>query len=251
MFVVGVILLIVAGVLGYLSQSAKNKLLEMAGAETFTAASLKETADAVAKEIGAGSFRQKGEVKGVVRTEKPLVSELKQISCVYYESSVREEYEEVYYERDSQGREQRRTRTHTKELRDNRAGVPFYVEDATGRILVRPDGAEWDPETVVNEFQPGGIPQLGMMLNSNTRFVGTRYREVVVPLGKRVYVLGEATDAGGLGITKPEKEGKFLISLKSEEQLSSEAKSASSGYRIGALLCALVGLGLMVADLVS
>jgi E3 Ubiquitin ligase len=130
--------------------------------------------------------------------------------------------------------------------------VPFYVEDSSGRILVEPDGAEWDPETLVDEFQPGGLPQqLLQQMVSNTRFVGTRYRERIVPLQKRAYLLGEARDAGGLALRKPEKGGRFLISLKSEEQLVESAKSSAQGFKIGAMVCALLGAGLLLAGLVS
>jgi hypothetical protein len=65
---------------------------------------------------GAGSIGQLApgtmvEVKGTLRVRSPLVAEFSQRPCAYFKSEI--EREEVYYERDSQGRDQRRTRTTT------------------------------------------------------------------------------------------------------------------------------------------
>ena len=65
---------------------------------------------------GAGSVAQMApgaivEVKGTLRVPAPLTAEFSQQLCAYYKCEI--EREEVYYERDSQGRDQRRTRTTT------------------------------------------------------------------------------------------------------------------------------------------
>jgi hypothetical protein len=84
MEIAGVVVWVVAGVLFWLSRRAAGQLAEMASTETSSAASLQETAGAVAKEIGAGSFSQRCELKGVIQTDKPLYSGLRQAPCVYY-----------------------------------------------------------------------------------------------------------------------------------------------------------------------
>src|SRR5215212_8121197 len=65
---------------------------------------------------GAGSIGQLApgtmvEVKGTLRVRSPLVAEFSQQPCAYFKSEI--EREEVYYERDSQGRDQRKTLTTT------------------------------------------------------------------------------------------------------------------------------------------
>ena len=57
--------------------------------------------------------------------------------------------EETYYERDSQGRDQRRTRT-TTVYQDMKYGQ-CLVEDQTGRVGIDFDGAEVEAVEVVNE----------------------------------------------------------------------------------------------------
>jgi len=65
---------------------------------------------------GAGSVGQLApgtavEVKGTLRVRVPLAAEFSQQPAAWYQSEI--EREETYYERDSNGRDQRRTRTTT------------------------------------------------------------------------------------------------------------------------------------------
>jgi hypothetical protein len=244
---IGVILLLVSVGLVFAYRSAKAKMLDMASAETFTAASLKETADAVAKEIGEGSFNQICEVKGMIKCNIPLTSELKKIPCVYYSASIVEEYEETYYERDSQGVDQRRTRTKTHTVSSNSQQTDFYVQDQTGKIQIVAEGANWDPEVTCSEVRQS-IPSQSY---HNTRYVSTRYTESAVPVDKLVYILGQARDAGGLSVRKPEAGKRFIISLKSEEELAEKAKGSLGTYQLGAMICAGIGAVLVVYGLVA
>jgi hypothetical protein len=238
MWIAGVVLIVLGAVFFYLQRSASGRLLEMAGAETATSASLKETADAVAKELGPGSFNQICELKGVIACDKPLLSEIRQIPCVYYRSQVTREYEEEIHERDPRtGQRHTRRERRTETVSSNTRQIEFHVEDQTGRTLVRPEGVEWDEEKAIDELRP---PEPMMMMTAPT-FRGTRYTEYVVPVGRRVYALGEARDSEGLALRKPEKGGRFLISLKSEEELSAAAKSSAALYKVLAPLFAIGG----------
>jgi hypothetical protein len=214
----------------------------MTGTETFTAQVLKETADAIAKELGPGSFTQACEVKGVVACDKPLTSDIKHLPCVYFRSLVTQEFKEVYYERDSQGREHRRTRSRTETVSDLTRSIEFYVEDGTGRTLVSPEGAALDCEQVANETRPGQAPLINISFGPGSSHFVMRHQEWILPVGRRVYVLGEARDQGGaLSVRKPEKGGKYLISLKSEEELTQSALGSVKIFGVLAPLC--LGLG--------
>jgi hypothetical protein len=59
-------------------------------------------------------------------------------------------------------------------------------------------------------------------------------------------VLGEAMDAGGaLAVRKPaKKDARFLISVRSEEELVRKAGSAVKGLSIAAAVCLVVGVAL-------
>jgi hypothetical protein len=256
-FIIGAVL--VLGALGLFlgSGSQKKKLLQIQGTETSTAKQLADLAADVGKEIGAGSFNQVSEVKGTIECARPLSSELSGTSCVYYSMSVTREYEETYWETDSQGNRQRRTRRGSESVASNSRSCAFEVRDATGTITVEPDGAKFVDEKVFSQFDAGAGGSLsfgsfrftvGSLLMGDRRTIGFRLEESAIPVGRQVYVLGEAVDTDGrLRIQKPAKKGAaFMVSLKSEEQLVKGAKGLSSGLRIAGIVAAAAGAVIIV-----
>lgn len=262
--IVGIALLILGGVLLLVRRSQQGKLLEILGTKTSTAQELIKAAEYVAERLGErGSFKQVTEVKGVLKCDNPLRSEIAQEPCVYYSMTVTREYEESYWETDSQTKQQvRKTRRSSDVVSQNSQRIPFWVEDATGPTWVNPEGADIDSVQVIDKFESntGGIIALGgfsfnvgslvgQML-SDTRTLGYRFREHILPIGRQVYVLGEAADSTGtVQIQKPSTKGKFIISLKSEEELVRSTKSTIQWLLVGAVACGLAGLGLIVAGL--
>src|SRR5262245_28738454 len=113
MWIVGAILLAIGIGLIIARWYQHNKLQQIKATETSTAQELQELAKGVADEIGAGSFNQVTEVKGAIRCDHPLESELAKVSCVYYHMTVTRRYEEEYYDTDSNGNRVRRRRTGT------------------------------------------------------------------------------------------------------------------------------------------
>jgi hypothetical protein len=232
MVVVGVVLLVVAGVLLLIRRSRQSKLRRITGTETSTAKELAELASSVSQELGGRTgFSQAAEVKGLAKCDSPLTSEVASQSCVYYDMRVTREYEETYYETDSQsGRRVQKTRRSSDTVAQNSQRVSFWVEDRTGRIKVDPSGADLDSVQVVDRFEPapsggtisfGGfaldVGVLALGTGSGTRTLGYRFRESILPVDRQVYVLGEATDSPGeLTIQAPRDKGRpFIISLKS------------------------------------
>lgn len=252
---------LVAAAVGLLlgSGSQRRKVYEMKSTETSTAADLKSLADTVAKEIGAGSFNQATEVKGAIECDAPLTGELSGRPCVHYAMSVVREWEETVWKTDSQGRRAQETRKGSDTVASNTRGVRFRVRDATGAVDVDPAGAKIDGEKAVARFQPGepssGSIQMGGFRidlpafgGGGRRTVGYRCEETIVPVGARVYVLGEAVDAGGsLVVRKPaKKDARFVISLRSEEELVRRAGGAARGLSIAAAISAVAGVALAV-----
>ena len=84
----------------------------------------------------------------------PLKAEFSGQPSAYYKSEI--EREETYYERDSNGRDQRKTRTTT--VYSNMKYGQCLVEDASGKVGIDFDGAEVEAVQVVNEptAPPGG-----------------------------------------------------------------------------------------------
>jgi len=145
--------------------------------------------------------------------------------------------------------------------------VPFWVRDPTGEMGVHPAGAEIEGEQVIDRFQPedfrgqlGTITLAGLSFSfsappvtGDRRTLGYRFQESVLPLERHVYVLGVASDASGeLAIQTPREKGqRFLISVKSEEALVASSRSAKRWLQLGAVVCVLFGLVLLLASLNS
>jgi hypothetical protein len=255
--ITGIVLLLAAVGLYLGSRSQKKRLGEMSATQTSSAAELAELAAAVAKDIGPGSFNQIAEVKGRIECSAPLVSELSQTSCVYYSMSVTREYEETYWERDADDHQVQRTRRGSESMSSNVRKVPFLVRDSSGTIEVDPEGAKIFDEKVFSEFQQGEArgdgfrfggfsfnPSSFAALSGGRRTIGYRFEESAIPVGRDIYVLGEAVDSGGrLRVCKPGTKGaSFIVSLKSEEQLAAGAKSTATGLSIAAIVAGVLGV---------
>ncbi len=259
--IAGIVLILIAVGLYFGSKSQKKRLGEMAATQTSSATELAELAAAVAKDIGPGSFNQITEVKGTIECAAPLVSELSETSCVHYSMSVTREYEETYWENDSEGHQVQRTRRGSESVASNTRSVPFLIRDSTGTIEVDPDGAKIFDEKVFSQFQQGEVGGDGYRFGQfsfgssfasfagGRRTIGYRFEESAIPLGRALYVLGEAVDTGGrLRVAKPGKKGaSFIVSLKTEEQLAAGAQSTAKGLFIAAIVVAVLGVvGLVV-----
>ena len=261
-WIFGLVFLLLAAGLSIAALFQKKRLDLMTATETATAAELRSLAESVAGEIGRGSFNQLVEVKGQVGGENPLVSELTRTPCVYYSMQVSREYEETYYETDSNRNQVRRQRRARETVAQNTRSCPFEVEDATGRVGVDPTGAKIIAEKLLDRFEPGEPRSgsvslgpfsldLGSLVGGGRRTIGYRYEESVIPVGKPVYVVGEATDTptGQIVIrkpTRPTKGGGFLVSTKSEEQLTQSAQRTAKWLLVGSAVSAAAGV-VMVA----
>ena len=91
--------------------------------------------------------------------------------------------------------------------------LPFYMEDDTGRVLVRPEGALFHISKSKQEFSGAfGIGTPADMRGSNTRVT-----EDLIAEGARVYVLGKARPEK-TGSTVAEKIRKELGALKKDKK---------------------------------
>jgi hypothetical protein len=249
LFVVGPFLIV-----SYLKQ--KKKAEAISGIETTTAAALKEIWQGVAGEIGSGSFEEPAEVKGMLECGNPIESEIAKQSCAYYRMSVTRKWEETYYETDSEGNRQRKTRQGSDTVSSNTRSVPFLVRDDTGTVKVNPNGAKIDGDRVVDRFEPESAASSGtisfgnfslslggLSTTSGRRTLGYQFSETILPLNRRLYILGSASDSSGeLMIQKPREKGQFIISLKSEEELIKSSQSGMKWSLIGAIACFAVGI---------
>ncbi len=263
--IIGAILIGVGVLLIFLRTKKQGMLLEIKSIQTSTAKELTEMCASINQELGTtGGFRQLAEVKGIIKCDTPLTAELSKQPCVYYDMKVEERYEETYWDKDANGNQVRKTRTGNTTVSSNSQRVNFYVEDATGRIQVNPNGADIDPVQVVNKYEPHTANQTrisfgGFSLNltagstGDRKILGYEYTEKIIPLDRSVYVLGEATDSSGaLMIQQPQEKGKpYIITLKSEEELTKSTESAIKGFMIGAIVCWVLGAAAIVFGILS
>ncbi|HBC76892.1 MAG: hypothetical protein A2008_03435 [Candidatus Wallbacteria bacterium GWC2_49_35] len=266
--VIGVILIIIGVVCIFMKKSSQKKLMALSLTDTYTAAKLLELQKTIAGEMGAGSFRQLAEVKGVIECPDPLTAELSKEKCLYYKSEVDIEYEENYYQENQQTKSRElKTRRTSENITRVERGVDFYLKDDTGKVRINPAGAELDLTKSVDRFEPatnvnysngaiswGGFSfSVGSNYSDYTRegrkILGYKFSEYIFPLKQKIFVIGEATDSmGELQISKPTTDdGVFVISNKSEEQLAKEAKSSAQTLDIASKACFAIGAIMAVA----
>ena len=84
------------------------------------------------------------------------------------------------------------------------------------------------------------------------RTLGYQFTERILPLNRRLYVLGAASDSSGeLVIQKPREKGQFIISLKSEEELLKSSKSGMTWSLVGSIACFVIGIGCIILDVLN
>lgn len=262
MWIFGLLLLVAAAGLfyGYITQ--KRRLSAMQATDMVDVAHLRQVAESMTAGVGAGSLLYRAEVKGKVVCDAPLDAELTGSQCIYYAMKVEREYEETYYTTDQQGRRVRQTRRASEVVASNTRSVPFAVQDATGQMPVEPDGAHFVAEKVLSRFEQnpghqGGVLRMGQwsiavptsLGQDDRRTLGYRYEEEAIRVGSPIYVLGEATDRHGeLRLLRPHDDGEFIVSVKSEEELARQGKRSMIGMLIGAIACAIIGIGMIIAE---
>jgi hypothetical protein len=264
-WIFGVVFFLLAAGLLIAARFQKRRLDLMTSTETSTAAELRALAQSVAGEIGPGSFNQMVEVKGVIRCENPLHSELARVPCVHYSMQVTREYEETHWETDSKGNQVRRQHRASETMAENTRSCTFEVEDATGRVSVDPTGATITAEKACDRFERGesrsgslsvgdwSFDLVSPLADRGGRTLGYRYLESVVPVGRPVFVLGEATDAEGQLVirkpARPSKGGGFLVSTRSEEQLTQSARRNAKWLVVGTAVSAAGGTAMVLLGL--
>jgi len=180
------------------------------------------------------------ELKGTAETDAPLTSYLAEQSCVYYSWDVQEHWSRTVTETytDSQGKTQTRTRYESGWATVANGGemTPFYLKDDYGVVLVRPEGAKIEPQTIFRKSCSQGDPlyyakgPAHSVPDSDHRRLFTEH---AILLHAPLYVVGHARERAD--IVAPEiaadKDAElFLISTRSESQVSKRMRWASLGW---------------------
>jgi E3 Ubiquitin ligase len=113
--------------------------------------------------------------------------------------TITRQYEGMYHEWDQQGRMVTRTRQGSDEVASNERLTLFQIEDQTGRITIDPTDGQLTTEKVQSRVEPGSWRDVAYSIatGAGSRTLGYEYEEWAIPVGHRLYVLGEATDTSG------------------------------------------------------
>jgi hypothetical protein len=247
MVVGGILLLIAAVVCYFIARGQAGKLRAMNAADTYTAQMLSDLHSRVTGSLGAEALAQPCDLEGLIESDAPLIAPLSKTPCVAYTYSVTREYEEDVTSTDSEGKQSTQTQrgSETLESEDRRAN--FWIRDATGRSLVVPESADLDLVETSNRFEVAPTPGFG-----RRRELGRRSVEQTLAVGTQVYVLGCAVDYQGQpAISRSPKDSKarFLISRRSERELTQSAASWSRNLYYVAAGAGIIGLVLIVLGL--
>lgn len=181
------------------------------------------------------------EVKGTIRCEAPLAGEFSQKPCVYFKAEI--ERKEV---RRSGGKRQ----THYVTEQSTERHAPFHVEDESGRVLVRGEGAEIETTLVFNEDASTGAQMVASALLTITGAGSSerRMKEHILAPDVPIYVLGTvAEDRAIAAAPKGAKVKDFIVTTQSEEERASSSRFSARVW-LGVALALFAGA---IASLVA
>lgn len=192
-----------------------------------------------------GVFVGMTELKGTAEAAEPLTSFLAARACVHYTWNVEESWSRLETESYTDSKGNTKTRVVRKSgwttVAHGGESIPFYLQDNTGVVLVRPDGAKLEAAPFFSEtvgrtaalYYAKG-PAQSIPDSDHQR----RFGEQGLALHAPLYVIGPARERAD--VVAPEiaanKEAElYLISTRSEEKV----KSAMGGW---AWLWGILGL---------
>ncbi|MDX2226842.1 MAG: LemA family protein [Verrucomicrobiae bacterium] len=176
-----------------------------------------------------GVFVGQVEVRGTAESSGPLTSFLAGVANVYYTYEISEHWSRTVTESytDSDGRRKTRTKTESgwKTVDSETKMIPFYLQDDTGLLLIRPEGAKVEAVTVFEQtcsraeaLYYGKGPAGGVPDSTGRR----RFVEKALTLHVPLFVIGKARerqDVVAPEIAQDPDAEMFLISTRSEEQV--------------------------------
>lgn len=191
------------------------------------------------------------ELKGTAESDSPLTSYVCEQPCVYYAWEVQEKWSRTVTETytDSDGKTQTRTREESgwKTVAEGGETIPFYLQDDCGFILIQPDGAKLEPIFLLDRTCGRGDP-LYYAKGPEDAIANSDYRrtftEKAIPLHQQLYIVGQARERSDIiapEIAADKKAPMFLISTRSEEQVSSGLGWAFWGWVFFGLALAVGG----------
>jgi hypothetical protein len=180
------------------------------------------------------------ELKGTAEVAQPLTSFLAEAPCVHFHWSVQEHWSRTVTETYTDEKGNTRTRTRHESgwttIAENGQMIPFYLQDDCGEVLVRPEGAKIEPAEMFDLTVGIGDPLYygkGPAMPVPNSDFRRRFYEAGIRHHAKVYLVGQARerqDVVAPEIAADDNAPMFLISTRSEEQVSSGMKWGERGW---------------------
>lgn len=246
----------------FLQRQQKQKLQNVKAARPTTVQELQDTAKAIDEAMGGGNWRDYVKLRGQIASDQPLLSEIKQESCVYYHTQVTQDYETVTYKRDPETSQRtKETKRSTETLVNQTRSVPFLLKDQTGQILIEPAGADFEKVEILNQFEPATADVRTLQMGpfsfqvptppTGRQVLGYRYQESIVPIGQTAMVIGTVSDENGNLVIRQstQSDQRFIVSFKSDEVYAAEASKSAQRLFYMAVGCGIGAVGLILLGL--
>jgi len=264
---------------GFFTARQRGRLRKSQSIRSVTIEELHGLQQGVAKEIGAGAYGEAVKLQADLVCEQPLIAPFSEESCIAYQNTIVEVFEELVTSTDSEGKTTRSWQRKERCISTEERRCDFSLQQGSLRIAVDPDGAEIDLIEIINRMDPGQFSPLGAsagiegaagvalqlastLINSKAgrgqdqsfRLIGYRRQESIFPASGSVFVVAEASDSGGsLVLRQPLKSGLFLIRNEGEDRVLKSLRNSINFWTIGwvsfavialiMLICAMLGLG--------
>lgn len=255
--IIGAVLMAVGGGMYWARGQQAAKLQDIREARAATVGELKGLADAVAEEMGRGSWSEYVKVVGKVGSAgEVLTSPLTNRPCVEYRVTVTREYEYEEERTDSNGHRHCETKRGSETVSSQCEKVPFALKDKTGACRVIPAGADVETICTLDEFKRepncyGLHIEFGDHGHHGRKTIGYKYHEEILPLDRQVLVVAQAADGqDGLVLKKPaKKDDSMIVSLQDEEALKQATASNAKWLGFGAVACGAVGAVMLIVGM--
>lgn len=185
------------------------------------------------------------ELKGTIRADEPLISDIARVRCVHFRAVVEREVKRIRTGSDGKRETKREFETVSSNVRHARCAL----DDGSGSVPVDLDGATIEGEHVHNRYEAaesGGIGSLVTdLLDIGGSTLGHRYSEWALASEAQVYLLGTLLEDGSIGAARDAKHP-FVVSIKSEEERTGSLTSTRRWLLVAAVVAFVVAAGLLV-----
>lgn len=159
------------------------------------------------------------EVCGTAATAEPLISPVTGTPCVYFRFRVIELQESNFDYTDSDGYRRSDNSGTWRTTKDEGDCIDFLLQDPSGSILVISDGADFTGDENTSQLDHYH-----------------KQTEWVVPVGKTLYVLGDAAETPRGPAIQKGPDGTFIVSSKSEKELGRSMVWRGAAWGIAAIV---------------